>query len=79
MIAALRDSACDQLRHAIAHAAAPGQKRLEGADASHAWISLWCGRLRLASTRPTNDLFVCDDHIVLAIGRDYADVSPIDA
>ena len=58
---------------------APGQKRLEGADASHAWISLWCGpAFGWLQLDPTNDLFVCDDHIVLAIGRDYADVSPID-
>ncbi len=58
---------------------APGQKRLEGADASHAWISLWCGpAFGWLQLDPTNDVFVCDDHIVLAIGRDYADVSPID-
>ena len=58
---------------------APGQRRLEGADASHAWISLWCGpAFGWLQLDPTNNVFVCDDHIVLAIGRDYADVSPID-
>ena len=58
---------------------APGQKRLEGADASHAWISLWCGpAFGWLQLDPTNEVFVGDDHIVLAIGRDYADVSPID-
>ncbi len=58
---------------------APGQKRLEGADASHAWISLWCGpAFGWLQLDPTNNVFVRDDHIVLAIGRDYADVSPID-
>jgi transglutaminase-like putative cysteine protease len=58
---------------------APGQKRLEGADASHAWISLWCGpAFGWLQIDPTNDVFVGDEHIVLAIGRDYADVSPID-
>jgi transglutaminase-like putative cysteine protease len=58
---------------------APGQRRLEGADASHAWITLWCGpAFGWLQLDPTNDIFVCDDHIVLAIGRDYADVSPID-
>jgi transglutaminase-like putative cysteine protease len=57
----------------------PGQKRLEGADASHAWMSLWCGpAFGWLQLDPTNDVFVADDHIVLAIGRDYADVSPID-
>ncbi len=58
---------------------APGQKRLEGADASHAWVSTWCGpAFGWLQLDPTNDVFVGDDHIVLAIGRDYADVSPID-
>jgi transglutaminase-like putative cysteine protease len=58
---------------------APGQKRLEGADASHAWISLWCGpAFGWLQLDPTNDMLVCDEHIVLATGRDYADVSPID-
>ncbi|MGA8170325.1 MAG: transglutaminase family protein, partial [Methylocystis sp.] len=58
---------------------APGQKRLEGADASHAWASIWCGpAFGWLQLDPTNDIVVSDDHIVLAIGRDYADVSPID-
>jgi transglutaminase-like putative cysteine protease len=58
---------------------APGEKRLEGADASHAWVSLWCGpAFGWLQLDPTNNLVVCDDHIVLAVGRDYADVSPID-
>lgn len=57
----------------------PGEKRLEGADASHAWVSLWCGpETGWIGLDPTNDLFVADDHIVTAIGRDYADVSPLD-
>jgi transglutaminase-like putative cysteine protease len=57
----------------------PGQPRLEGADATHAWISLWCGEDRgWIGFDPTNALLVENDHIVLAIGRDYADVAPID-
>jgi transglutaminase-like putative cysteine protease len=57
----------------------PGQKRLEGADASHAWVSLWCGsELGWIGFDPTNDLLVENDHIILAIGRDFADVSPVD-
>ncbi len=56
-----------------------GQERLEGADASHAWVSLWCGpETGWIGLDPTNDLIVADDHIVTAIGRDYADVSPLD-
>lgn len=57
----------------------PGQKRLEGADASHAWAMLWCGpETGWIGLDPTNDLIVADDHIVTAFGRDYADVSPLD-
>ncbi|HEY5796557.1 MAG TPA: transglutaminase family protein [Bosea sp. (in: a-proteobacteria)] len=57
----------------------PGEKRLEGADASHAWVMLWCGpEIGWIGLDPTNDLIVADDHIVTAFGRDYADVSPLD-
>ncbi len=57
----------------------PGQKRLEGSDASHAWVMLWCGpETGWIGLDPTNDLIVADDHIVTAHGRDYADVSPLD-
>ncbi len=57
----------------------PGQKRLQGADASHAWVTLWCGpETGWVGLDPTNDLIVADDHIVTAFGRDYADVAPLD-
>lgn len=57
----------------------PGQPRLEGADATHAWVMLWCGpETGWIGLDPTNDLIVADDHIVTATGRDYADVSPLD-
>jgi len=56
-----------------------GQPRLQGADATHAWVSLWCGEaLGWVGFDPTNDLLVGNDHIVLGIGRDFSDVSPID-
>jgi transglutaminase-like putative cysteine protease len=56
-----------------------GQPRLQGADASHAWVSVWCGtELGWIGFDPTNDLLVENDHIVLAIGRDFSDVSPVD-
>ena len=62
----------------ILTAPAPGQPRLEGADASHAWVELWCGRERgWVGMDPTNDMFTAQEHIVLACGRDYADVAPI--
>ena len=57
----------------------PGKPRLAGADATHAWVSLWCGEaLGWVGFDPTNALIVQNDHIVLAIGRDYSDVAPID-
>jgi len=57
----------------------PGQPRLEGADATHAWVNVWCGaRVGWIGLDPTNAIPAGDDHIVLALGRDYADVAPID-
>jgi transglutaminase-like putative cysteine protease len=56
----------------------PGRQRLEGADAMHAWVSLWCGASHgWVGLDPTNAMMIGNDHIVLAKGRDYADVSPI--
>ncbi len=57
----------------------PGKPRLEGADATHAWVAIWCGRaIGWLDLDPTNDMVAGLDHIVIARGRDYADVSPID-
>jgi len=57
----------------------PGKPRLQGADATHAWVSLWCGvEIGWIGFDPTNDLLVENDHIVLAVGRDFSDVSPVD-
>jgi transglutaminase-like putative cysteine protease len=57
----------------------PGKPRLQGADATHAWVSVWCGAdLGWIGCDPTNDVFVANDHIVLATGRDFSDVSPVD-
>ena len=57
----------------------PGKPRLQGADATHAWVSLWCGEdIGWVGLDPTNDLMVENDHIVLAVGRDFSDVSPVD-
>lgn len=56
-----------------------GQPRLQGADATHAWVSLWCGEeLGWLGFDPTNDLIVANDHIILGTGRDFADISPVD-
>jgi transglutaminase-like putative cysteine protease len=54
-----------------------GAARLEGADAMHAWVMVWCGDAGWWGLDPTNALIASDDHVVLAIGRDYADAAPI--
>lgn len=57
----------------------PGQPRLEGADAMHAWVDVWCGdALGWVGFDPTNACVAGVDHIIVAVGRDYADISPID-
>jgi transglutaminase-like putative cysteine protease len=56
----------------------PGsQARLVGADMSHAWISVFCPGAGWIDVDPTNDLLGQDQHITLAWGRDYDDVSPL--
>jgi transglutaminase-like putative cysteine protease len=56
-----------------------GQPRLQGADATHAWVSVWCGsEIGWIGFDPTNDILVENDHIILAVGRDFSDVSPVD-
>lgn len=54
-----------------------GQARLVGADASHAWLSIWCPGHGWVDLDPTNDLIPGDEHITLAWARDYSDVSPV--
>jgi uncharacterized circularly permuted ATP-grasp superfamily protein len=57
----------------------PGLKRLAGADASHAWVRLWCGEAAgWQALDPTNGTPDGLDHVSLAFGRDFADVSPVD-
>ncbi len=48
-----------------------------GADASHAWVSVFCPPFGWVDLDPTNDLRVATDHIVIAWGRDFGDVSPL--
>jgi transglutaminase-like putative cysteine protease len=56
----------------------PGRERLAGADASHAWARAWCGpALGWVGLDPTNAIPAGEDHLVLAIGRDYSDVAPV--
>ena len=57
----------------------PGQAKLVGADAMHAWVDVWCGaQLGWVGFDPTNNCLAREDHIAIGMGRDYADVSPID-
>lgn len=56
----------------------PGQKKRRGADQSHAWISSWLGtEIGWVDFDPTNNLLVRDEHVTLAWGRDFQDVSPL--
>lgn len=54
-----------------------GQPRRIGADESHAWVAAWCPPYGWVDADPTNDLLVAEEHVTLAWGRDYGDVSPI--
>ena len=52
-----------------------GEERLEGADASHAWVSVFIPGYGWIDVDPTNDLIVDEQHIRIAVGRDFNDVS----
>lgn len=54
----------------------PGHARLIGADASHAWVSVYCPEAGWVDFDPTNDRLVDDEHITLGWGRDFSDVTP---
>ncbi|MBV9342672.1 MAG: transglutaminase family protein [Acidobacteria bacterium] len=55
----------------------PGQTRLVGADASHAWVSTYCPGIGWLDMDPTNNIVPSNGHVTLAWGRDYGDVSPL--
>lgn len=55
----------------------PGQPRLVGADASHAWLAVYVPGIGWAEFDPTNDCMPGEKHITLAWGRDYGDVAPL--
>ncbi|KKX30488.1 transglutaminase family protein [Rhizobium sp. LC145] len=56
----------------------PGKERLEGADAMHAWVRVWCGGVMgYVELDPTNDMPAGSDHIVVGYGRDYSDIAPV--
>jgi transglutaminase-like putative cysteine protease len=56
---------------------AAGQLKLKGADASHAWLSVWAPETGWVDFDPTNGIIPSGEHITVAWGRDYEDVCPI--
>jgi transglutaminase-like putative cysteine protease len=54
-----------------------GKEKLVGADASHAWLSVWCPGHGWVDVDPTNDMLASFEHLTVAWGRDYGDVSPV--
>lgn len=55
----------------------PGQPRLTGADATHAWFSIWCPGTGWVEFDPTNNCLADQRYVVVAWGRDFGDVSPL--
>lgn len=55
----------------------PGKPRLVGADASHAWVSVYCTGYGWIDFDPTNRRLVQNEHITLGWGRDFSDVTPM--
>jgi transglutaminase-like putative cysteine protease len=51
--------------------------KLVGGGASHAWVSAWCPVFGWQDFDPTNNVMPQDEHVTLAWGRDYSDVSPV--
>lgn len=55
----------------------PGEPKTVGADASHAWCSVWIPEHGWVDVDPTNGLVGADRHVTIGWGRDYADVAPV--
>lgn len=55
----------------------PGEKKLVGADATHAWVAYFCPEEGWVEFDPTNNTLARSQHIVTALGRDYLDVTPV--
>ncbi len=54
-----------------------GKEKLIGSDASHAWASVWAPGIGWVDFDPTNNMIPKDEHITIAYGRDFQDVSPV--
>jgi transglutaminase-like putative cysteine protease len=57
--------------------APPGKPKLVGSDASHAWASVWAPEIGWVDFDPTNNIIPREEHITIAYGRDFGDVSPV--
>lgn len=79
MVAALRSLglACRYVSGYILTHPPEGQPRLVGADATHAWVSVYCPVNGWVDFDPTNNCLVQQEHITVAWGRDFSDVSPM--
>ncbi|MEQ1840108.1 MAG: transglutaminase family protein, partial [Verrucomicrobiales bacterium] len=55
----------------------PGQKKLQGADATHAWIEVFSPSTGWVGFDPTNNQIPGSQHIKICHGRDYFDVQPL--
>lgn len=79
MIGCLRSLglACRYISGYILTTPPKGKPRLIGADASHAWISVYCPTYGWVDFDPTNNCLVQNQHITVAWGRDFSDVSPM--
>lgn len=56
---------------------AEGEIKLEGADATHAWFAIFVPNYGWVDFDPTNNVLPSDQHITLAVGRDFSDVTPL--
>lgn len=54
-----------------------GQARLVGADASHAWLSVFVPEFGWVDFDPTNNVVPGEEHVQVAVGRDFGDVAPV--
>ncbi|XDD46414.1 transglutaminase domain-containing protein [Leptospira sp. WS39.C2] len=79
MIAALRSLKipCRYVSGYLETLPPPGIQKLQGSDATHAWVSVYCPTFGWMDFDPTNGKMISEEYIITAIGRDYSDVSPL--
>lgn len=59
------------------HTRKQGEQQFLGADATHAWVSVYCPDFGYIEFDPTNDCLAGEEHIIVSKGRDFGDVSPL--